>query len=502
MKHPWTRCALAGLLAIALRLALLPLIPIPEPLIHDEFSYLLGADTFASGRLTNPAHPMWAHFETFHVNQQPTYCSKYPPAQALFLAFGQKFFGHPWFGVCLSVGLLFAFLCWMLEAWVAPAYAFLATVAAIFEWGLATYWINSYWGGAVPALGGVLVMGAVPRLARRVATGPTLLGSVGLVLLANSRPYEGVLAAIATAGVLLWLARRQKHPLGAFLSRRTVAPFLLVAIPGAAATGYYNYRLTGSPVLFPYSVNQQTYAASPHLYFLPPIPTPVYHHEIIRKLWVEWDKDAYRNARANPLGTALNSIGELRQFYLSAAFAPAVLTGLVSGAGPEMLSMLAILILPLVGLMLAKVVLPHYLAPAFGIFPLLFAAGLAASRRSRLPWIFFLLLALPLASGVMRVAEVARHPGQSPLAKRHLVIEQLEHGGGRHLILVRYSPAHSIHAEWVYNRADIDGSTVVWARDMGEEKNRELLAYYRDRMVWLLQPDIGPTALTPYRAGL
>ena len=148
---------------IAVRLAALPLLHVPVPGIHDEFSYLLMSDTFAHGRLANPPHPMWLSFETFHVNWIPTYSSIYPPAQGAILAIGQLF-GNPWIGILLSAAAMCSAITWMLQAWMPARWALLGSVLAATKFGVASYWMNSYWGGAAAAIGGALVLGAIGRI--------------------------------------------------------------------------------------------------------------------------------------------------------------------------------------------------------------------------------------------------------------------------------------------------------------------------------------------------
>src|SRR5258708_5816402 len=237
-----------GLLALGLRLALLSILPVPQPEVHDEYSHLLLADTLAHGRLANPTHPMWIHFETFHVNWHPTYASMYYPGQALFLAFGQIVLGHPFWGVWLSSGLMCAAICWSLHGWLPPGWALVGGILAVIRLGTFSYWADSYWGGTVTALGGALLLGALPRIKASQRVRDAVIMAVGMALLASTRPYEGLFFCVPVIVALLWWMIRPGSPSMGTSMAKILLPAGLLMAAAFAGLGYDFWRGTGSRV--------------------------------------------------------------------------------------------------------------------------------------------------------------------------------------------------------------------------------------------------------------
>ena len=273
-------CVAIFLFTISVRAALLPVLHVPIPAIHDEFSHLLAADTYASGRLANPPHQFWKHFESFHIIQQPTYASKYPPMQGLVMAFGEKFFGQPWIGVWLSAGLMCAVVCWMFQGWTTPGLAFIGALMVALRIGILTYWMNSYWGGAVPAIGGALLLGAVPRIVFRRQLWHAITWSIGFAILLNSRPYDGVILALLTAAVIVW----KFAPLSTLVTRAGL-PAVAVLVPVAAFMLYVNARITGNCLQLPYQLHERQYAVANNFVWSGTNPEPAYNHAVMRTFW-------------------------------------------------------------------------------------------------------------------------------------------------------------------------------------------------------------------------
>ncbi len=565
-----------GALTILARLALLHWFPVPQPKVHDEFSYLLAADTFAHGRLANPPHPLWVFFDTFHVIQHPTYASMYPPAQGMVMAAGKILFWHPWIGVLLSVAAMCMAFTWMLQGWMPAEWALLGGIIVWARFGLFSYWMNSYWGGAVAAAGAALALGALARIWDRSRLRDALVFGLGMAIVAISRPVEGAIYFLPLVVALLWWVLRLEASARAAAVRRIVFPVAALFLCTAAFIGFYNWRVTGNPLVFPHFVEQKEITTAIFLWQHDK-PTIQYDNPQFEDFYHNFLPGLYQASWAAAKGQWWYKSTDFWEFFLGPALSiPFLALPWILWKQPRTRLLLLQVALSGFGLWIIVYYHAHYAAPlmatvvlllmlcvkelwrlrVFGIAvgellvrlvvmfslligPVYFAQATVPQlsglddwlhRHLVLPFVIALVglgllragrwalrqrsagVLIPTAESllliciVLHTCEIQRNlysdafPYVDDIAEpfRQPVEKQLAALPGEHLVLVRYSKDHNSGEEYVYNDADIDHTKTVWAREIPGKDLSPLLNYFRNRDVWLYQPDEDDGSVTPY----
>jgi hypothetical protein len=324
-----------------------------------------------------------------------------------------------------------------------------------------------------------------------------------------------------------------------------------------AFMAYYNWRVTGNPLLPPFVLNQRTYFRGQPVFIwqkkLPPTYTsnPQFDsyfnifpegfdgsfHGLMFVTWKKFVKfrDFFLFTETALLVPLLALPWLLRRgkswLPIAAAILCCAIMGLVVWQAPyyalpvastlPMIGLLWLLrdedvrflvielIVAFLGLLMVIAFIEHYAAPLTAVFFVLLMQSIRYLRswqhRGRPVGIGLSRVVIVFVVGMfpVLVAQAIRNPDSVPPftpqwgRARAGIESQLERAPGQQLVIVRYSPQHSWVEEVVYNLADIDHSKVVWARENPGIDMRPLLSYFSNRHVWLLQPDVS-WQLTPY----
>jgi hypothetical protein len=514
-RTAWCMLVLA-VLPVALRLLLLAHHPVPTPDVYDEFSHLLVADTLRHFRLANPPHPLPQFFETFFVLQAPTYSSIYPIGPGLALALGWGFFGVPWAGVLLAVSAFCSLCYWMLRGWTTPGWALLGGVLGVIQFGPLNQWTNNYWGGALPAAAGCLVFGALPRLRAGGRTRDALLLGAGLGLHLLIRQFESVFLLLA---VFLFFLPEMRHSFRHWARLAAIAA--LTVLPALLLTGMQNRAVTGSWVTLPEMLSQYQYGVPAGLTIQ---ANPVPHRQLTPQQAMDYKMQLEFHRGAETIAGFLQRLEFRIRFYRFFFLPPLYLAAaafLASLRTYRFVWVAVTLAIFALGTNLFPAFQFHYIAAVTCLFILVALTGLQQIERitirgrrvgQEVAGLIVLLCCAQFlfwyglhAADERGFSLATRHfeswnaiNHQNP-ARRIMVARELDQIPGKLLLFVRYQPRHVFQEEWVYNRADIDSSRIVWARDLGPAENEKLLRYYPERTALLLEPDFPEPRLRPYQ---
>lgn len=500
----WKAPVFVFLLVLVLRGALQPALGIPQPKVHDEFSYRLMGDTMAHFRLANPTPPAWQHFETFHTNFVPSYQSKYWPGQGIVLGLGQVLFHQPWIGIYLSTALMAGAITWALQAFVPTTWAFFGGVLCVLRLCVLGYWMNSYWGGSLCALGGALCLGSAARLVLQTVNrrDAAVLGSIfgiGCSILGFTRPFEGAMFAspIAIWLVIHLIRSAERAPLfraAMFATAIVVTSLLFLA--------YYNFRSTGSAFSLPYMIYERKYDFIPIFVWGKTHAAPQYLHQQMAVFYKGWSYDFYRVLET---WNGFLYSQQIRRIQLWIFFVGSVLSiplfvgGVIAIFRSRYRIVLWCAITTFVAYSVCVYFQPHYFAAATVAVYGLIVIGLHSMWSNRSALLRCLAGAVCATALVFALVDSYHSVYADPpeATNKQLVNQWLAPVPGKNLILVEYFGSHEIHRELVFNGADFASEKILWARAMTPVEDAELCAAYPDRKFWRLQTDDKSLVLAP-----
>jgi hypothetical protein len=326
---------------------------------------------------------------------------------------------------------------------------------------------------------------------------------LGIGILANSRPYEGLILCIPVAIAILWWLFSRRSPGWRITVTRVVLPVTAMVVLTVGFAGYYNWRVTGSPTLFPHSLHEQQYESVSSFIWNGQRPPMHYMNHEFDVVYNHMTRNSYRYTWDDFERITGRKLHDFIWFFLG----PILLVPFVTV--PLLLAnrRLRFLLFQFAFFCLGTVVViwfhPHYAAPIVATLFVLVTQMFRYMRR----WTH---LGRPVGIGLARAViifsaaaipyfgiQTAMYPEDVPGSgwgnsnwERARIVDELDAIPGRHLVVVRYSQTHhDVRSEWVYNAADIDHSRTVWVREIPGIDIHPLLDYFKDRKVWLVVVD-------------
>jgi len=466
------------------------------PHVQDEIAVHFQAKVFASGRLYAPAPPLPEFFkQEFIVLDGDRWYGKYQPGASLLLAAGVPF-GLEWLIHPLLSGLGVVLLYLLGTRLVSGAMARLAVLLAV----ISPFWIMTFSsmmphpGCLVTLLAGGWCLLRAVAAARPAAWALAAGALVGAGLL--FRPYTAVVLGGTALALAFIVYRRGVWRPACFV------PFVFGAVLMLIVTLTYNRALTGDSWTTPF----QKYSAKDRLGF---------GADMGLESWRQSERGhgparALRNLRINA-----ESLGRTLLGWPTAGALLAFLP-LLSARYRHLALSLVTLILCLPAaytfyLYHGEVFGPRYWSESLPAWLVLTALGLAAARHA---WQKILLLAhqrrpaarsrsaLILAGIVVSASGATAYwpsaidyYGHSLWHIDRSVRRAIRRGGLRNAVVFLDAVAYDSGQRWpdtfgtgfVFNTPTLDGD-VVYARDLGERRNAELMALYPGRDFYAITP--------------